>query len=188
VVVILATSLLAMNHPTRDLREDGPQGPIGRIHMCDYCGCHDSEPFAELAREHEVLENLGSELRTALGSGDERRARVLFERIVAVLGPHVRKEERGVLAQVIEEGGIFQRVTQKLIEEHHDLQHLIEHMDDVPADWAQEALHVLDALDAHIGNEEWDLFPAALGLLSFEELESMARIHAEEGSAIKPAR
>jgi hypothetical protein len=54
-------------------------------------------------------------------------------------------------------------------------------MDDIPADWAHAALYLLNALDAHIGKEEWDLFPAALGLLSFEGLDFMARVHAEEG-------
>ena len=44
---------------------------------------------------------------------------------------------------------------------------------------------LLEALDAHIFKEEWDFFPAAFGLLDFSELEAMAQVHAEEGTALE---
>lgn len=155
--------------------------------MCDYCGCRQSEPFAELSREHSALASLGSELRGALRDGSEERARDLLCRIVEILGFHVRKEERGLFTRVVDENDIYEGIVEDLIGEHADLAHTIEHIAEADAGWAEAAVGLLEALDEHIFKEEWDLFPAALGILGFEDLEAIARVHAEEGTAMEDA-
>jgi len=84
----------------------------------------------------------------------------------------------------MEEGGLYREVVEVLIGEHVDLAHGIEHVDDLPEDWGPAAVRLLDALDTHIFKEEWDLFPAAFGLLDFDDLDAMAEVHAQEGSAM----
>jgi hemerythrin-like domain-containing protein len=151
--------------------------------MCDYCGCREVEPFAELSSEHEHLGLLGTELRTAVKQSDEARARVAMARVVEVLGPHVRKEERGIFAHVLDEAPSFQATIEGLIDEHLDLEAAIDRLDREP-DWSAAAVALLDALDDHIYKEEWDLFPVAVNMLSSEALDAAAQVHAEEGSAL----
>lgn len=56
-----------------------------------------------------------------------------------------------------------------------------------PAERAPVILSVLDLLERHIWKEEWDLFPAALGIISAESFEDIARIHREEEPSVSAA-
>lgn len=54
--------------------------------MCDYCGCRRSGPTAELAAEHEHLQELGDLLHTALHNGVD--ASDVFDEFVRLLQMH----------------------------------------------------------------------------------------------------
>jgi hemerythrin-like domain-containing protein len=154
--------------------------------MCDYCGCRETEPIAELSEEHAHLENLGTRLRNALQQDDDGTARALLARIVGILDPHVRKEERGLFSHMLDEGAEYETVVEGLIGEHIELEHAIARLGDTLDRGA--VLAFLEALDEHIFKEEWDLFPAAMGLLSYDALQAISEVHDEEGSALDDRR
>ena len=70
--------------------------------MCDYCGCRAEPEIAALSAEHEHLLALTAQLRRA-HEGGVPVAEVVAE-LAGMLGPHARREERGVFAALLADG------------------------------------------------------------------------------------
>ena len=123
--------------------------------MCDYCGCHDFPLIRRFADEHLVIEETAGALRRAIMSGDTATAVPLRERLRGLLLPHTEAEERGLFAELRDEGSLAGAVS-ALCAEHADLHAALASPD------RTTVLPALDRLHRHIDNEEHGLFPAAV--------------------------
>lgn len=142
--------------------------------MCDYCDCRQQEPIAELSAEHERLLALAATIRTTLRRGDDGRASALLDDLLAILGPHARREELGLFTALAGDDDLAATVP-LLLAEHASLHR--------PADRSPAALTAfLDALAAHIDREEHDVFPAAAQLLPAASWEVVAALSGPSGS------
>ena len=141
--------------------------------MCDYCDCRELAPIGELSAEHERITRLASELRDALGSADEPRATAALAALAGALGPHLAKEERGLLAELAARDGFDWYVAELLADHERARSGILATRSAGPAE--RDLLLVeLDDLAHHIETEEYDLFPVVARHLS-PELSSLER-------------
>lgn len=142
--------------------------------MCDYCGCRDVGPVGELSDEHEAIEGLADALRRRLVDGADHEAALAELR--AALGPHLRKEERGLFTQ-LDRLGECDAYLQRLAGDHARARAaLLGDAADRPAT-RPALLAGLDELAAHIELEEHDFFPASRLLLDERAWSLVAEAH-----------
>ncbi|HEX7099834.1 MAG TPA: hemerythrin domain-containing protein [Acidimicrobiia bacterium] len=136
--------------------------------MCDYCDCRRVPEIADLGAEHERIEELGDEaLRLAKAGSPEFPA--ALDRLRAALEPHVTREEKGVFAQA-RIAGLGSYYVDDLEEDHRRFATIL----DVGADIDAITLErLLDDLHRHIAVEEYDLFPAAVQVLTDSQWEAI---------------
>lgn len=150
-----------------------PQRPvIPRLYarcMCDYCGCRESGPTAELAREHVRLGELSEQIRKLQSQGDDFTD--VFNDFSQLLDMHAAKEEVGLFPQVLTLGKLDEDIEQ-LVAEHGVLH---EQLQDGPG-----GEHVMDALKLlaqHIDDEEFSLFPHVFHQLDPEQWDEIELAH-----------
>jgi hypothetical protein len=136
--------------------------------MCDYCGCRQSGPTAELAHEHVRLQELGGRLRHARETGAE--AGPLFDEFVRLLQMHAAKEEVGLFVHA-RSTPLAARIDE-LCGEHDDLNRWLS--DGPDGAHVDEALRLLAT---HIDDEEFDLFPHVFHMLDPEQWEDIELAH-----------
>lgn len=137
--------------------------------MCDYCGCRRSGPTAELAAEHERLNELGDQIRSALLDG--ATVPDVFEEFVRLLEMHAAKEEIGLFVHAQASTPLGPQID-TLCQEHDDLRRWLAN--------GPAGTHVLDALrllGTHIDDEEYDLFPHIIHALDPEQWEEIELAH-----------
>lgn len=125
--------------------------------MCDYCGCRSEPEIAALSADHEHMLTLTAGLRRAHEVGVA--APQLFAELTAMLGPHARREERGLYAALAAEVGDPAYVAM-FAHEHDELDALA-----TGPDADRHIVQIIALLEAHILREESDLFPAAHQML-----------------------
>ena len=144
--------------------------------MCDYCGCRSIGTIADLAAEHEAVLTLSSEIRSKLALGDTATARSQFKELLAVLAPHIAKEEQGIFAELRREGALGPYLD-RLAGEHAALAASTAVLDELAdSAWSDEVAALLDDLAAHIAIEEYDLFPASVVELAPGAWDRIARV------------
>ena len=129
--------------------------------MCEYCGCRQLEPIAELMDEHDTLIEIAGDLRRAILEKDAARALAKRDELVSLLGKHTRVEEAGIFTALKDQGD-FAETVEVLEGEHVSLDVAVAALDlDAPG-----VLGVLDALVAdleeHIDKENNGIFPVAV--------------------------
>jgi hemerythrin-like domain-containing protein len=137
--------------------------------MCDYCGCRRSGPTAELAAEHERLQELGDRLRVALHDGVD--APEVFDEFVRLLQMHAAKEEVGLFVQARSSTPLGDRID-ALCREHDDLHRWLS--DGFTGPRVPDALRLLVT---HIDDEEYDLFPHIFHALDPEQWDEIELAH-----------
>ena len=144
--------------------------------MCEYCGCRQLEPIAELMDQHDSLIEIAGDLRRALVEGDAARALTKRDELVDLLSTHTRVEEAGIFAALKDQGDYVGEVD-ALEGEHVSLDEAVAGLD--PA--APGAVAVLDALVAdlseHIDKENNGIFPVAVVTLGATGWEVVDRAH-----------
>lgn len=146
--------------------------------MCDHCGCRDLSPIAALMSEHDRLRELTGHIRSDLAAGDDAAARVHFDEVLRVLGPHVGKEEGFLFPMLAREPELTEHVA-VLAGEHADLYDAVDDLEDVgpgteaSTAWRAGVLRILDELGDHMFKEDFGLFPAALATLDGSEWDAM---------------
>jgi hemerythrin-like domain-containing protein len=135
--------------------------------MCDYCGCRSEPEIAALSADHDRMLALTAGLRQALAA-DVPATTELIEELAGMLGPHARREERGVFAALVAEG-IDPAYVMQFEHEHDTLEELL-----AGADRRKQMLRIVDLLEDHILREESDLFPAAHQLLGSDAWATIA--------------
>jgi hemerythrin-like domain-containing protein len=134
--------------------------------MCDYCGCRAEPEIAALSAEHEHMLTLTAQLRRAHEAGVP--ATDVVAELARMLGPHARREERGVFAALLAEG-IDTEYIQRFEHEHETLEELLS-----GGDAPLPTLQLVELLEGHILREESDLFPAAHQLLGSDAWAAIA--------------
>ena len=152
--------------------------------MCEYCGCRQVEPIAELMDEHLRLLEIAGDLRRAVLSDAGPTVQRLRAELVDLLADHTGREEAGVFAALREQGEYVDEVD-ALEGEHVDLDQAVAALDlDGPG-----ALEALDALvtdlSGHIDRENLGIFPVAVVTLGATGWGTVERAHERSGA---PAR
>ena len=144
--------------------------------MCDHCGCRDLTPIATLMAEHDRLRELTGLIRRHLAAGADDAARERFTEVLAVLAPHVAKEEGALFPMLRREGSLADHVA-VLEGEHAGLYDAVDDLDETTArqSWRDGVLAVLADLDEHMFKEDFGLFPAALATLDGADWDAMDR-------------
>lgn len=151
--------------------------------MCDHCGCRDLTSVGRLMDEHDRLRALSEHVRRHLTAGDEAGARAHFDELLAVLGPHVMKEE-GVLFPMLRRSADLADHVGVLEAEHAGLYDDVDDLDEVAATaWRDGVLRLLHDLAEHMFKEDFGLFPAALATLDGADWDAMDRWEQEHTAA-----
>ncbi len=148
--------------------------------MCEYCGCRQLEPIAELMDQHDSLIEIAGDLRRALVEGDAARALTKRDELVDLLGRHTSVEEAGIFAALKDQGDYVEQVD-ALEGEHVSLDEAVAGLD--PA--APGVVAVLDALVAdlseHIDKENNGIFPVTVVTLGATGWGVVESAHEQSG-------
>lgn len=133
--------------------------------MCDYCGCRTQPSIARFGEEHDRIEGVAGDLQDAHTRGDRDGAATVASALLALLDPHVAREERALFPELAG-AGASQHV-RRLEGEHEELDLALRPVADGVASASEWAAlpRAIDELRRHIWTEEFDVFPAALQLL-----------------------
>jgi hemerythrin-like domain-containing protein len=146
--------------------------------MCEYCGCRQVEPIAELMDEHMTLLELAGDLRRALLRQDAEEALRQRDLLVDLLARHTGTEEAGVFTALRQQGEYVEQVDE-LEAEHVSLDKAVAALDlGTPT-----AVDVLDRVTAelseHIDKENLGIFPVAVVSLGATGWGVVERAHAD---------
>jgi hemerythrin-like domain-containing protein len=129
--------------------------------MCEYCGCRQVEPIADLMDEHMELLEITGDLRRALLDHDAVRAVTKRDALVNLLSRHTGREEAGVFAALKAQGDYLDEVV-ALEGEHVSLDEAVAALDLE----SSAAVVLLDRLAGelsdHIDKENLGIFPVAV--------------------------
>ncbi|MFG1945829.1 hemerythrin domain-containing protein [Nonomuraea sp. NPDC048826] len=131
--------------------------------MCNYCGCRDFPLIGRLSEEHAEIGEVARTLRRAVDQAAYDEARELLDELLALLLPHTAEEERGLFAELREEGSLEEEVD-RLCGEHAEIHGVLAAVDRENPDW-NRVLGAVSRLHLHIDKEEHGLFPAAVIVL-----------------------
>lgn len=137
--------------------------------MCDYCGCRNEGPTAELNAEHDQLHEMSLQLRSTLDEGGD--ATELFADFTRLLTIHAAKEEVGLFPEVRKLAKLDEDLD-NLIAEHETLHRELGH-----GPTGDDVRHALTLLGQHIDDEEWGLFPHIIHALDPEQWDEITLAH-----------
>jgi len=149
--------------------------------MCEYCGCRQIEPLAELMDEHLRLLDEAGEVRRAVSVRDPERATTLLRSLGAHLDRHVRREEDGVFAALRRSGEYLDELAE-LEQEHRDFHDQIDSLDPTDPSFAERFAQIFAHLTDHIDKEDLGIFPVSVVTLGTEGWDLVARVHGAEPS------
>ena len=145
--------------------------------MCEYCGCREVEPIAELMDEHYALLDDAHLVRRAMASGDREGALEHLRRLVAHLDTHVRREEVGVFAALRDKGEYVEEV-EVLEKEHVMLDEGIAALDPESPEFERAVAILLLELDEHVERENLGIFPASVVTLGAKGWDTVEQARA----------
>jgi hemerythrin-like domain-containing protein len=146
--------------------------------MCGHCGCNEVAAIGELREEHLALQVQAHGIRRALAEGDRPSALDRLGRLVAHLGRHVEREERGMFTALREQGEFADEVD-ALEGEHVALDAAIASLDPRRDDFEAAVTGLLAELDTHIEREDLGIFPVSVVTLGATGWATVERAHAE---------
>lgn len=149
--------------------------------MCEYCGCRQIEPLAELMDEHLALLDIASDVEIALRHRDHEGARTALRRLAGLLDRHVRREEDGVFTALKQTGEFLDEVAE-LEQEHEDLHVGLADLDPAEPGVAEKISVMFRHLSEHIDKEDLGIFPVSVVTLGSSGWDTVARVHGEQPS------
>jgi hemerythrin-like domain-containing protein len=152
--------------------------------LCEYCGCRQVEPIADLMDEHMALLEIAGDLRRALLAGDGARASGKRDELVRLLAGHTGREEAGVFAALKAQGDYVDEVD-ALEGEHVTLDQVFAALDlDAPG-----VVEVLDRavseLSDHVDKENLGIFPVAVVTLGATGWDIVERAHEKSAGPVR---
>jgi hemerythrin-like domain-containing protein len=149
--------------------------------MCEYCGCRQIAPLAELMDEHTALLDLSSDIEVALRHREHDRAVAGLHRLDDLLDRHVRREEDGVFAALKATGEFLDEVAE-LEQEHEGFHARIAELDPAGPAFTEEVRAMFRQLSDHIDKEDLGIFPVSVVTLGSTGWDTVARVHGEQSS------
>jgi hemerythrin-like domain-containing protein len=149
--------------------------------MCEYCGCRQIAPLAELMDEHLALLDIASDVEIALRHRDHDSARAGLRRLADLLDRHVQREEDGVFTALKETGEFLDEVAE-LEQEHQDLHVGLADLDPAAPGVQELVSAMFRHLSEHIDKEDLGIFPVSVVTLHSSGWDTVARVHAEQPS------
>ena len=131
------------------------------IRLCEYCGCRQLEPIAELMDEHMALLEIAGDLRRALLGQDRPRAEAKRDELAALLAGHTRREEAGIFTALKAQGDYVSEVD-ALESEHVSLDDAVAAMELEGPESLEMLDRVVADLTEHIDKENLGIFPVAV--------------------------
>jgi hemerythrin-like domain-containing protein len=144
--------------------------------VCEYCGCRQVEPLADLMDEHLRLLEITGDLRRDLEAGDRSAAVAKRAELVDLLGVHTRREEAGIFTALREQGDYVDEVD-ALEGEHVSLDRAVAALDLDAPDAVGTLDRVVADLSDHIDKENLGIFPVAVVTLGATGWEVVERAH-----------
>ncbi len=147
--------------------------------MCEYCGCRQIPPLAELMDEHFALLDIGAVLDLALRHGDHARVTEALTLLARRLETHVTREEEGVFTAMRAIGefvGEIDDLEQEHIDFAADLTELIA-LDPRDPEMAGRAAAMVAHLSEHIDRENLGIFPVSVVSLGKTGWDTVAAAH-----------
>ena len=151
--------------------------------MCEYCGCRQVEPIAELMDEHLALLELSGDIRRALIANDHHLAVDVLRELGQKLETHVRCEERGVFT-ALKDQGEFVEAIQELEQEHVSFDQALAALDPSTVDFGVVVYRLLAELSDHIDKENLGVFPIAVTSLGAQGWDTVTRAHESRASQV----
>jgi hemerythrin-like domain-containing protein len=144
--------------------------------VCEYCGCRQVEPIADLMDEHLRLLEIVGDLRRALAAGDRAEAATRRAELVDLLARHTAREEAGVFTALRLQGEYVDEID-VLEGEHSSLDAAVAAIDLDAADAVTELDRFVADLTDHIDKENLGIFPVAVVTLGATGWEVVERAH-----------
>jgi hemerythrin-like domain-containing protein len=165
---------------------------VGRRPICEYCGCRQIEPLAELMDEHLALLDLATDVEIALRDDDRPRALETMRRLADLLDRHVRREEDGVFTALKEAGPAHtdEAVLDELSDlerEHVDFRARIAALDPADPSFDTAVPALVRHLSEHIDREDLGIFPVTVVTLGAQGWDTIAAVHREQPSFLAGA-
>ncbi|HEU4567628.1 MAG TPA: hemerythrin domain-containing protein [Marmoricola sp.] len=155
--------------------------------MCEYCGCRQIEPLAELMDEHLALLDVSGDVRRRLVHRDRDRAMELLRHIGGLLDRHVRREEDGVFT-ALRQTGEFTDEVDDLEQEHRDFTEQLAGLDKDAADFPARVDRFLDDLAHHMDREDLGVFPVSTVTLHASGWDLVTDVHRQQPSFLADPR
>ncbi|MGN6782312.1 MAG: hemerythrin domain-containing protein [Marmoricola sp.] len=155
--------------------------------MCEYCGCRQVTPLAELMDEHLALLDLAGQVRRELVQGRRAQALEVLADVGRLLDRHARREEDGVFTALRDSGDFVDEVDQ-LTGEHGDFHERIAALTPDSEDLKERVDALLGELSDHIDREDLGIFPVSVVTLGSRGWEQVDAVHAAQPSFLAEAR
>lgn len=152
--------------------------------MCEYCGCRQIEPLAELMDEHLALLDLAGDVRRHLVDARLEEALTLLQRAGTLLDQHARREEDGIFT-ALRETNEFVDELDDLTGEHGDFHVRIAALGLSDTRLAASIDALLTELTEHIDREDLGIFPVSVVTLGAAGWDLLSRVHAEQPSFLR---
>jgi hemerythrin-like domain-containing protein len=149
--------------------------------VCEYCGCRQIEPLAELMDEHLALLDLAGDVRRHLAHARVEEGLALLRRTGDLLDRHARREEDGVFAALRETGEFVEEVDE-LTGEHSDFHARIVALEASDPRLGTTVDVLLGELTTHIDREDLGIFPVSVVTLGATGWDTVSRVHGEQPS------
>lgn len=149
--------------------------------MCEYCGCRQIAPLAELMDEHMALLDVASDVEIALRHREHDRALAHLRRLADLLDRHVRREEEGVFTALKATGEFLDEVAE-LEQEHLDFHAGLGDLDPADPSFSEIVTAMFRHLSDHIDKEDLGIFPVSVVTLGASGWDTVARVHGEQPS------
>ncbi|MGN6252969.1 MAG: hemerythrin domain-containing protein [Marmoricola sp.] len=149
--------------------------------MCEYCGCRQIAPLAELMDEHLALLDLAGQVRRELVRGRREEALEVLGEVSRLLDLHARREEDGVFTALRDSGDFVEEVDQ-LTGEHGDFHDRIAALRPESDDLKQKVDALLAELSDHIDREDLGIFPVSVVTLGSRGWEQVDSVHTAQPS------
>jgi len=154
--------------------------------MCEYCGCRQIEPLAELMDEHLALLDVSGDIRRRLVHRDRDRAMELLAHIGGLLDRHVRREEAGVFT-ALRQTGEFTDEVDDLRAEHRDFEQQIAELDKDADDFGARVDTFLTDLSRHMDREDLGIFPVSTVTLHASGWDLVTDVRQQQPSFLREA-
>ena len=149
--------------------------------MCEYCGCRQIAPLAELMDEHMALLDIASDVQIAIGHRDHESAVAHLQRLADLLDRHVRREEDGVFTALRATGEFIDEVAE-LEQEHEEFHTGLASLDPGDPELAVKVAAMFRHLSDHIDKEDLGIFPVSVVTLGASGWDIVTAVHSDQPS------